>query len=260
MSKWEKLEEIEKILKIPYDFTIALQKENGTLSDFFGQWLRCELLLKNSPFPHTDLANTLIDALEERKTSLFSNIALICSVYLDPRFQKQLNSDQITQAKTTILDTWDKITKMEKASVEDNTSDVIVSIGDVNNDILEKFLSSSIQDIESIDNSQQNIEFILEEITRFEGEKRLPSNYSVLKFWEKNKEKYPFLFKIAQVILGVPPTQVPVERSFSTLALIYNCRRVQLSQKMLENIILVKLNKDIAYAIFENDLKDIKEE
>lgn len=67
-----------------------------------------------------------------------------------------------------------------------------------------------------------------------------------------------YLYQIAEVITGIPPTQVPVERQFSVLGIVYTNRRVNLKPQMIENIILIKLNKDIAYQIFERELHDIE--
>lgn len=216
LSKWEQLEEIEKFLKIAHDFTILLQKQNCTMSDFFVHWLRCELLLKNATFTKTNLASTLLDALEQRKPPLFSNNALICSVYLDPRIRSQLNNEQIAIAKKTVLDTWDKITNINEESVEHNIS--AENLNGSDNDILEKHLrdaninnennlQQNMNSPQNTNNTQHHIEIILREITEYEKEKRLPTNNSVLKFWEDKKEKYPYLFKVSVVIQAVPPTQ-----------------------------------------------------
>lgn len=131
---------------------------------------------------------------------------------------------------------------------------------DENVDILEKYLRAA--DVTNIHNertnrSQPELHILLNEINELETEKRLPINGSVLQYWEENKEKYPCLFKVAQVINGIPPTQVPVERSFSVLGFIFNCKRVQLKQQTLEDIIHIKLNKDLTYRIFEQELKNI---
>lgn len=56
--------------------------------------------------------------------------------------------------------------------------------------------------------------------------------------------EYPELYEIAMVILAVPTTQVSVERTFSTLKLILSDLRSSLSDKTLQNILLVKLNHD----------------
>ena len=74
---------------------------------------------------------------------------------------------------------------------------------------------------------------------------------SILKFWKNKKNDFPELHAVACVINGLPPTQATVERSFSVLALIYNNRRSQLSQNMLENILRIKLNAEIVSSIFE---------
>lgn len=247
---------MEHVLKIPYDLTIALQNQNCTMSDFFGHWLRCELRLKNCSSV-TNLPMDLLNALEERKTALFSNSALICAVFLDPRFRSQLSDDQIKVAKETVIDTLDKIVKLQEESADGSVTDL--SVNNDTEDILEKHLRTTHNSSErNTEEPQMILENSLKEIDELNKEKRLPTNYSVLKFWQENKEKYPLLFQVAEVMHAIPPTQVPVERSFSVLGLVYNSRRVQLKQEMLENIIHIKLNKDLAYQIFEKDINEIE--
>lgn len=178
-------------------------------------------------------------------------------VFLDPRFRSQLDGQQITSAKITIIAIWDKIEKLEEASALNANIGENLRASDNEDDILEKHLRE-INDTPSIDRSELNLQNLLKEINEFDTEKRLPTNFSVLQFWEENKAKYSYLFKVAEVVHGIPPTQVPVERSFSILALIYNSRRVQLRQQMLENPIHIKLNKDMAYQIFEKDVNEIE--
>lgn len=258
LKRWMELVEVETILRIPYDTTVLLQKQNSTLSDLYGTWMRCELLLllRKDESILTNLATYLLTCLKERKGVLFSNRALVCALFLDPRFRSQLDADQDESAKATILVIYEKLKKVKPES-SINISVVDITAQEI--DILDEYLSETdptkSQDKEP---SQSGLQIVLNEITEFEkNEKRLPANYSILKYWIGNKEKYPNLFLIAEAINGIPPTQVSVERSFSTLGIIYNSKRVQLKQQMLENIIHLKLNKDMVYAIFDTDLKEL---
>ncbi|XP_036317372.1 uncharacterized protein LOC118732350, partial [Rhagoletis pomonella] len=64
----------------------------------------------------------------------------------------------------------------------------------------------------------------------------------VLKFWKGKQYTDPELYELSNVCFAVPPTQVTIERAFSTLRLVLTDYRNQLSQETLENILLVKLN------------------
>lgn len=61
-----------------------------------------------------------------------------------------------------------------------------------------------------------------------------------INYWEKNKKS--ILYKLSQIVLGVPATQVSVERCISALKFILSDRRASLSEKNLENIYIIKLN------------------
>lgn len=47
------------------------------------------------------------------------------------------------------------------------------------------------------------------------------------------------------VVLATPSNQVSVERSFSALALVLTSHRAGLGQDALEDILIIKLNRDI---------------
>ena len=74
---------------------------------------------------------------------------------------------------------------------------------------------------------------------------RLSADESVVDFWQKHKFVSPELYKIAQVVLAVPATQVSVERAFSALNCVLTEKRTKLNERTLKNIMLVKTNKTL---------------
>ena len=54
-------------------------------------------------------------------------------------------------------------------------------------------------------------------LEKYGTEPRLNSRLSVLQFWQQKKFEYPELFKLSEIVLAVPMTQVSVERAFSGL-------------------------------------------
>ncbi|XP_046803086.1 uncharacterized protein LOC124419016 [Lucilia cuprina] len=68
------------------------------------------------------------------------------------------------------------------------------------------------------------------------------SDCCVLDYWNKRKSLDEELFILSNIIFGVPPTQVTIERAFSSLRIILSESRNRLSPETLENILLVKLN------------------
>lgn len=93
---WDKLQEIESILKVPYAATVDSQAIGYGLADFYISWLRIQkgLTRLNDPSNHTNLAEKLLNRLNERAPSLFRTPLMQCAVYLDPRINFKLTKDQ----------------------------------------------------------------------------------------------------------------------------------------------------------------------
>jgi hypothetical protein len=84
---------------------------------------------------------------------------------------------------------------------------------------------------------QSNLERKLQDFSYIS---RLNIDESVLEFWENHKTIYPDLYKLSQIALAAPATQVSVERAFSALALILTDRRTNLREGDLNNTLLIK--------------------
>lgn len=83
---------------------------------------------------------------------------------------------------------------------------------------------------------------------------RLHAETNVLEYWLNLKFSKPDLHQLAVVALSVPTTQVSVERAFSALALVLTDHRTRLSEETLENILILRLNKNLF-----DDLKFVHE-
>ena len=80
--------------------------------------------------------------------------------------------------------------------------------------------------------------------------KRMPHTSDVLKFW-KDDENFRELRPVAQVILGVPVTQVTVEQLFSQLKFIDSDLR-PLKSSNTNNILVVRCNFNLLDDFIEN--------
>lgn len=268
LEQWSKVEEVIKILKVFYDVTIKLQKVDCTLTDFYGDWLLCELKLQKwiaTGIDRTDLCKELLRSMRNRKADMIDNVAMLCARFFDPRFKSKLLGSEIALVKHRLEDMWIKMRKPESASAQENPHEVS------DEDLLEIFLAAEAHRLETepnANNSQQPeqpdftktvAEFLII-LNKYESNThRLHHSQSIRAFWEENKKTYPELYEVARIYLAIPPTQSTVERSFSTLSFIYNNRRSSLGQQLLENIILIKLNKEIAIDVFGEELKRIGE-
>lgn len=83
----------------------------------------------------------------------------------------------------------------------------------------------------------------------------LPLDGSVLEYWESVKDTENELYQLAMAIFSVPPTEVQIERDFSSLKYIFSDRRDNLKQSRLEDILLIHLNKDLFYKVNAEDLE-----
>lgn len=86
---------------------------------------------------------------------------------------------------------------------------------------------------------------------------RIPATQNVLEFWHKKKNEFPEIYLLSTTNDAVPPTQSTTERAFSTLSFVYDDKRTKLSLVLLEHILIIRLNKDLALEIFEENLKAI---
>ncbi|XP_034487200.1 uncharacterized protein LOC117791518 [Drosophila innubila] len=88
----------------------------------------------------------------------------------------------------------------------------------------------------------------------------MKSIVNVLNFWKDRKSNDPELYALSKVCFAIPPTQVTIERAFSSMKLVLSDNRNRLSHETLENILLVKLNSthlDSAIdnlSLIENDI------
>jgi hypothetical protein len=65
----------------------------------------------------------------------------------------------------------------------------------------------------------------------------------------------PHMGELADVVFGVPATQVAVERSFNALAIVLTPHRTRLSDDNVSAILKVKLNNDLLNEINLNDFR-----
>jgi hypothetical protein len=269
LERWAELEEVLKILKVFYDVTIKLQKFDCTLSDFYGDWLLAELKLKrwiergNST---TNLSEKLLWSMDKRKNDIINHSAMLCAIFLDPRFKSNLSISEVALVKHLLENMWLEVKKKKSTEIA-HAGDNVFNASD--DDLLESFLAESRNNIQTTttrdiiqtsgipDYTKSAAQFMVI-LNEYEcSANRMHHSESIRAFWEENKILFPELYEVAKIYLAIPPTQATVERSFSTLSFIYNNRRSSLGKNLLENIILIKLNKEIALDIFSEELNEI---
>ena len=65
----------------------------------------------------------------------------------------------------------------------------------------------------------------------------------LIDFWIRKGSKYPYLSIVAMTILQVPATEVSMERNFSRMKLFLSDLRMNLGEKVLNQMTIISLNK-----------------
>lgn len=110
--KWNVLKELVKVLKIPYQATLALQLKNLMLSDTYETWNKTIRYLSAPNLNHfrINLSIRLIETITNRKDRIFKNPAMKCALYLHPKYNKiVLTDDEVEDAKDTIDNLWERV-------------------------------------------------------------------------------------------------------------------------------------------------------
>lgn len=100
--------------------------------------------------------------------------------------------------------------------------------------------------------NQQNQNFPIEDTIQLLQPPLLPSENSVIEFWETQKQS--LLYNLAMAVLSIPPTQVKIEQNFSSVGHVFTERRFKLSEERLKDILLIHLNKDVFKLVKEERL------
>lgn len=79
------------------------------------------------------------------------------------------------------------------------------------------------------------------EFTQLEALRRLPANTVIKEFWS-SIDGFPVIKSIAFDLIAVPMTEVSAERLFSHLNFILNKNRSCLNDKILDDILLLRMN------------------
>lgn len=253
-QKWKSLKELVLVLEIAYNATIALQSPCITLSDVFGIWTKIRIHLEacaaKSSFK-TKLSQNLIECLQARYHTVFDNAQMKCSLLLDPRFRNVILKDResFDIAKSTLVNLYHRLNGLHEPSpinqASNASSDLHLSFDEQSE--LNKLMSTS----HSNTDRQLDIE---EAIILFQPD-ILPSEKSVLDFWETQKQS--ILYDLAMAVHSIPPTQVQIERDFSSLGYIFSERRYRLSQQRLEQVLLIHFNKDLFFIVKQEQLSNI---
>ncbi|XP_065321217.1 uncharacterized protein LOC135928689 [Gordionus sp. m RMFG-2023] len=235
---WKEIITIVEILKPLKIVTKQFQSEQLTLTDFYAAWLRCCIELEKNP---NHFAQLLYSCLKNREERFIKNEILLAAIYLDPRYKVLLSDDDKICAKKHLVNLWRRIKSLTTPILSDDiSSDEVIE----QEDDLEKLIQLKERQEKIFKRgptiAEKSIGTI---ITRFSDYKRLDKKENILHFWESAKLEHPELYILSKILFAVPATQVSVERSFSHLKFILSPHRSRMSEQLLEDIMLIRLNK-----------------
>lgn len=239
-SEWIDVQKIVDVLSHPYQVTQLLQKNDFTLSDFYAAWLELKLRLQHS---NHKLAKCLVECMSALKHNhLLQNPLMHCSIFMDPRIKcdlvRDLQKSYVTKAYLSKL--YDRVNEISSRSGSHNDMPTDNSTNKFQYSFLTEYLNT-LQCSEA-DKTSSNIMKLLDDFESSPSEKL---NISILDFWEKKKNEWPELYRLASIVHAVPATQSSVERTFSTLTFVFGKLRSNLASEILEDIMVIKLNSDI---------------
>lgn len=92
---WSSLDKYLEILQLCRYLSKTLQKEQLTIGDFYISWMRCrhQVAQIDDPF-----ARRLETCMTNRQAILFENDHFVTAIYLDPRVNSSLTTEQMTRA------------------------------------------------------------------------------------------------------------------------------------------------------------------
>lgn len=238
---WTKVVALKELIEPFKKYSVKLQAEHCTLSDFFGFWKLIEIKIRKCNHP---LQQYILSEMQRRETILISNPVILGCIFLDPRYQRSLQPDQKRTAMLFLKSIYHRITSIQSNDQID--VGVVTNDGEKSNSFEELFEYFDSVEQTTNTNTQQSDDLSIEQIIEnFDG-KRESFKTSVLEYWEQNKNVTPELYKISQIIFAIPPTQSSVERTFSALRIILTSYRTNLADKCLQNILLINANKNIS--------------
>lgn len=252
---WKKIENLRDALKPIFELTLALQASNLTIPDMVFKWHSKKLVLKTL---QTTYSSKLLKSIENREHQIFSKPIIIASMFLDKRFSDILSNDEIGIAKGVI----NQIQKRLESLTSENPGSALTSSEAVDNEypmdeeaaMVERMLgqlTKETEETEPIDGGTGDA--LAVELRRFQDLKRLRADTNILDFWNKQKFDFPLLSEIALTVLSIPVTEVDVERLFSHLTFIHSKLRNCLSDKLISDILFLRMSSKQNFDVSDYD-------
>lgn len=238
---WSKIEESLQALKPCRVLSKRLQEEQLTFGDFYIYWIKCitELEQMNTP-----IALYLVICMKAREGNLLTNDTFLSAVYMDPRVNSILSEEQNERARIHLMHTHQRYINLQLQTQDRPTDE-----NDLNQDNVPHTSRSNIDGFferryreRQRERPTEACNQLKNSLIDFLNSPLLPTHENILKYWYEKRFTDPQLYSLSTIALATPPTQVSVERLFSSLKFILNNLRMSLKDSIIDDILLVRNN------------------
>lgn len=175
----------------------------------------------------------------------FFHVAISISSFIRFVVVINSNSDQVKRAIKHLITLWKtkcQINRDVQQSIDSNSpnasDDETTGVSK-----MELFLRQKEIEMQSI--AEDGADEIANKLHEYSRTKRCALGMNPIEYWSKRKASHKESYELSMITNSVPITQVSVERAFSSLAFILNPLRNSLAPDTLENILVVRLNKEV---------------
>lgn len=240
-DQWNDIKVLERVLFEPYRLTMIVQENDCKLGDFYGVWLQAKVNIEK--IQH-DMAKCLLNCMINREKKLFQHKVMLSAVYFDPRYNFLLNERERAAAALHLCELFLRLQNIIPVQVTGRVESATTA-----DDPFAIFLNNAAKkSIDSVPIGTQILtqEQILYKIRSFSSRPSVHYKTNIMDYWNNLKFEEPQLYELAIVLLSVPVSQVSVERAFSSLSYIFNNYRSRLSPNVLNQVLLLRLNYELA--------------
>lgn len=251
--QWNQIEELKRLLVLPFIATKNLQSADLTPGEFLKEWKGLIFKLSNTGGL---IANEIVRSMQQRERLLLeNNDVLLAAVYVDPNCRILLDDDQCTKAKKALSDVAIRLHKLQNPEDDgprefQNVAHVAMQDPDVENQtddtdfekhldrqeqVKRRKMDDGAEKLNSLERFRQQFDSALKEVKQFDRTSRLTLKQAISMYPDTVKE-------VAATVSGLPATQVSVERLFSALRIIKSDLRGSLKEDTINAILFLRAN------------------
>lgn len=261
-ANWQFIEAYVHAFEPLYDATIAIQREQCTLGDFFGQWLT--VTGKLEMMPSNMFRDAILHSMKSREKRLLNNYAVQAALYVDPRFSFNGSSlfgkHQKENIIAYLMEVSKKVERLRAASsaVQTSTTESEPATAPPKDGFsLNCYVSSRLGPGTSKASPEVSLEQKLRSIQYQAKVDADQKGFCVVDYWAKKRWEEKKIWRVMQVILSAAATQCTVERDFNQYNLVFTKTRNRLSPENLQNVLKIKTNRQLVCKALASALSDV---